>query len=264
MGFMGRKTAWEKEWISLRKREERFFKKQEPYKTSLINQKLQDVVPKQLQEKLDLAFVKAFEMVFEKGTMVIERTYAKEKWENQYKVNEFKIGLKQDRANIKAFSKQAGMANRKNLLLSGVEGAGLGILGIGLADIPLFVGVMLKSIYEIAISYGYPYETEEEQVLILKMIQAALAHGEKLTAFNLEVDEMLKGSGKEQWNVKEEMKKAAEMLSDQLLYTKFLQGIPIAGIVGGVWDAIYLKQVTDYAFMKYQRRFLQKNTDKRV
>lgn len=39
-------------------------------------------------------------------------------------------------------------------MISGVEGVGLGLLGIGLPDIPLFTAVILKSVYEIALSYG--------------------------------------------------------------------------------------------------------------
>jgi len=38
---------------------------------------------------------------------------------------------------------------------------------------------------------------------------------------------------------------------------KFLQGIPIAGVIGGMYDAVYMKKITDYAEMKYKRRFLE-------
>ena len=52
------------------------------------------------------------------------------------------------------------------------------------------------------------------------------------------------------------MRLTANALSHELLYMKFLQGIPIAGIVGGVFDAVYLKRIADYADLKYRRRFL--------
>lgn len=38
---------------------------------------------------------------------------------------------------------------------------------------------------------------------------------------------------------------------------KFLQGIPIVGAVGGAYDVIYLKQIIEYANLKYERRFLE-------
>ena len=52
---------------------------------------------------------------------------------------------------------------------------------------------------------------------------------------------------------------ASHALSSELLYMKFLQGIPIAGIIGGMYDAVYLKRIADYADMKYKRRFLEKS-----
>ena len=58
---------------------------------------------------------------------------------------------------------------------------------------------------------------------------------------------------------KEEMiQKTAACLSKELLYMKFLQGIPVVGAVGGAYDIVYLKQITEYANLKYERRFLEK------
>ena len=46
-------------------------------------------------------------------------------------------------------------------------------------------------------------------------------------------------------------------MSKELLYMKFLQGIPVVGAVGGAYDVVYLKQITEYANLKYERRFLE-------
>lgn len=258
MEWMKRKTSWEKEWELLNKRETGFLKKQEVESPSLINRKLKEVIPDSLQEKLDMAFEKAFQIVFEKGTGFIEKTYKKERGEEAYKVHEFTVGLRQNRKNIKAFSKQAEKTNRKNLLVSGVEGVGLGLLGVGIPDIPLFTAMILKSVYEIAISYGYVYDTPEERLFILKVIRTALEHGEELHALNCELDNMIEGKILWTGEQRKEIKKTAETLSKELLYMKFLQGMPIVGVVGGIADTIYLKKITDYAVLKYQKRFLIK------
>jgi len=39
----------------------------------------------------------------------------------------------------------------------------MGAFGVGLPDIPVFVGVVLKSVYEVALNYGYRYDTPEEK-----------------------------------------------------------------------------------------------------
>ena len=52
------------------------------------------------------------------------------------------------------------------------------------------------------------------------------------------------------------IKITAAGLSKELLYMKFLQGIPIVGAVGGFYDAFYMKSITKYANIKYRKRFL--------
>lgn len=87
----------------------------------------------------DTAFAKAFTLIFEKGTGVIEKT-----------------------------SKKSKGAGTKNLLLSGVSGVGMGVLGIGLPDIPVFTGMILKSIYETALHYGCGYDTKEDRRIMMR------------------------------------------------------------------------------------------------
>ena len=41
-----------------------------------------------------------------------------------------------------------------------------------------------------------------------------------------------------------------------MIYSKFLQNIPVAGVVGGAKDGIYLRRVQQYAAIKYRKRFL--------
>jgi hypothetical protein len=45
-------------------------------------------------------------------------------------------------------------------------------------------------------------------------------------------------------------------MSDEMLYMKFLQGMPIIGVVGGAYDAVYTRNLATYANLKYRRRFL--------
>ena len=43
----------------------------------------------------------------------------------------------------------------------------MGALGVGIPDIPVFTGVILKSIYEVAMSYGFEYESDFEDWEVL-------------------------------------------------------------------------------------------------
>ena len=56
----------------------------------------------------------------------------------------------------------------------------------------------------------------------------------------------------------EQIKSTSDALAKELLYLKFVQGIPIVGVIGGLSDMVYQKKISDYAALKYKRRFLLK------
>lgn len=258
---MFRQNRWEKEWTALEKKEARYLMRRREEKTSsALQQKLEEKIPEKLEETLNTAFIKAFDLVFEKGTGLIEKTYNKDQQKTDYQVREYAAGLKESRKTVKAFGRQSQGTRMKNLMISGVEGVGLGLLGIGLPDIPLFTAVILKSVYEIALSYGFEYESEKEQWFILKMIETALKKGGELernnSLLNAWIDQ--NGIGETVKGRKEQSKETAAALAEALLYMKFLQGIPVVGVAGGAADTVYLKKITDYAELKYKRRFLRK------
>lgn len=260
-----RKSAREAEWAALKKQEDCFLQNTGKNRQPFINRQLERFVPDKLSSALDLAFFKAFELVFEKGTGTIEKTCHKENRELAYKVNAYAVGLKENRKNLKAFSKHAGNSKAFNLLVSGASGMGLGVLGIGLPDIPLFTGMILKAIYELALSYGFTYDTAGEQCFILRLIRIPFLSGQERVmadeGLNRMITESVSLSPDQAFaglNKKEEIRLTAEALSHELLYMKFLQGIPVAGVIGGMYDAVYMKKITDYAEMKYKRRFLER------
>ena len=210
-----------------------------------------------VQKTLDTAFAKAFALIFEKGTGVIEKTYQRTKLEQDYQVRQYMADVKQDSKSLRAFSKKARDTGTKNLLLSGVSGIGMGVLGIGLPDIPVFTGMILKNIYETALQYGYSYESREEKYFILLLIRGAVSYGDTLCEIDGKVNEFIRnGILPEEYQDKEQIEQTAGALSKELLYMKFLQGIPVVGAVGGAYDAVYMKRITEYAELKYRHRYL--------
>ena len=137
----------EKEWKRLIKLEEKFINHNVEKKEKEWQNKLEKFVPEKLSGTLNTAFYKAFELIFEKGTGLIEKTYNKEKREQDYKINEYAAELKNNRKTMKVFGKQAKASQNLNMAISAVEGIGMGAAGAGLPDIPVFLGVLLKSIY---------------------------------------------------------------------------------------------------------------------
>jgi len=116
---------------------------------------------------------------------------------------------------------------------------------------------LLKSIYEVALSYGYTYDTQEEQIFILKLIETALSHGEQLAQNNMELNLWMREERTFSISRNEQIRRTSDALAGELLYLKFVQGLPVVGMVGGVSDMVYQKRISDYAAVKYKRRFLE-------
>lgn len=268
MAFFHKKSPWEMEWADLAKREARFAAKRKEGPTSVLVKKLDRFVPDKLSGTLNAAFLKAFEVIFEKGTGIIEKTYNKSKRETGFKVNTYEAELSESRKSMRNFTKQAKSAKSLNLAISSVEGIGLGLVGAGIPDIPLFIAMVLKSVYEIALSYGYGYESDEEKIFILKVIEAAMCDEEEFlrkdAALNEEIHRMAAPGGETSETdpdravrKAEQMKATSACLSQEMIYTKFLQGQFLIGVAGGIFDPIYVSRISDYAVLKYRRRFLE-------
>ena len=239
MRLFDKRTPLQKEWEKLEVQEQRFLQKRSEKRESILNQKLEEKIPPKLQKTLDTAFAKAFALIFEKGTGVIEKTYQRTKLEQDYQVRQYMADVKQNSKSLRSFSKKARDTGTKNLLLSGVSGIGMGVLGIGLPDIPVFTG------------------SREEKYFILLLIRGAVSYGDTLCEIDGKVNEFIRnGILPEEYQDKEQIEQTAGALSKELLYMKFLQGIPVVGAVGGAYDAVYMKRITEYAELKYRHRYL--------
>lgn len=258
-----KKNSWEKEWQETLREEESYLRARARKKESPLNEKLEEHIPDTLQSTLDAAFNKAFALIFEKGTGVIEKTYNREKAAAAALYRHTAARETGSRESLRAFRRGASLTAGKNLALSGVEGVGLGLLGIGIPDIPLFAAMILRSLYAIAADYGYGHDGLNEKLFQLKLIDAALSHGPGLREKNQAIDRYI-GLGR--WEAGERLNDqiaaTAAQLSGELLYMKFLQGIPLAGAVGGAYDVVYLRAIQRYGRIKYHKRFLldQKNS----
>lgn len=264
MSRLRKKSPWTKDWNDLQKKEAKFEAKRQAGPTSALINKLDRIIPKKLSDTLNAAFCKGFALIFDKGTGVIEKTYNKEKKQADFMINTYASEVRGDKHSIRNFTKQAKAAKATNLLVSSVEGIGLGLVGAGIPDIPLFSAMVLKSVYEIALSYGYDYESEGEKVFILKVIEVAMYDGEEFIEQNEYLNELIDqivedGDTLDHYDVDKDaqIKLTANSLSKEMLYTKFLQGQLIVGIAGGLFDPIYVNRISNYAVLKYRRRFLR-------
>lgn len=252
-----RQKALEKELLLIIKKEsklkEKMIKDEIPYwKTELENK-----IPEKVLQGLESAFAKAFSIIFTKGIGIIEKTYNRQAMEESYSLQDYAFQVRGTRKELKQLKRNANRSNMGNTALTTVEGVVLGTLGIGLPDIILFVGLLLKGIYQTALNYGFSYETLEEQNFILCMMEAALAKGSDFTLKDEAIDDIIKQMPfitDEELQI--QIQKTSIGFARDMLLLKFVQGFPIIGIIGGVSNPIYYKKIMGYVRLKYQKRYL--------
>lgn len=262
------KSKEERQRISVRKELEKAEKQEERLKKQALEaeqkgdgwrKKLEGRVPDQVYGGLQAAFYKAFQMIFERGTGVIEKSFNGERLKEDHAVRDFTFQVKGDRGSLKRLRKGAGRLHGVNLALTSAEGIGLGIFGIGLPDIAVFTGVLLKGVYETALYYGFDYEGMEERYFILKLMETAVSKGNLWVMGNEELDEFLAGRGRavDGQLLREQLRKTAEAFAVDMVFLKFIQGLPVVGVIGGAGNPYVYRKVMRYVEIKYRKRYLQ-------
>lgn len=226
-----------------------------------IQAKIAEKIPPKLMSVLEAAFFKGFQLVFEKGSLWIEKSFNKSKIQLEYDVNNYAAEKLGTRKQLRKMDHRANRSRRFNTSLAVLEGAGLGLLGLGLPDIPLFTAMLLKTVYEIAVSYGFDYEQQDEKIYILGLIDGAIAKGEKQKALDGRLENItsrLETGIPLTENLQEKMKETSTNLAAAMLLGKYIQGLPVVGIYGGLLNYNLMTRVSRYAKLKYKKRYLRK------
>lgn len=257
-----REKALSKELHAVEKQEKKlqqaFVKAKQPAWKTVLG----DKIPQKVYFGLESTFCKGFSIVFNQGRSIIEKSYNKEDLKSSHSIRDYAVQLKGGRKELKAVHKSAKRSDGLNMVVTTAEGLALGALGIGMPDIVLFISTLLKGVYETALNYGYDYDTPEEQYIILNMMAASLITGEE----RIEWDEMIDGMILEAPQavakevLEEQIRETASVFAMDMLLLKFIQGLPIVGILGGVANPIYYNRVLKYVQLKYRKRYLLRQT----
>lgn len=222
-----------------------------------LQKKIRTHVPVKAMQALETAFEKSFIVIFQKGSPWIEKaTHIKDKQElAQYFRSSF--DCEQNKQKLKRFDQNARKTSYQYAAITQVKSSVLGLFGIGIPDIPLYLATLLSGIYQIATIYGYDIHEEKEQAYVLLLICAMCDEEEKREEWKNIMDAMEHGQKK--YSISELITYASHALAYSELQAKFLQGIPIAGIAGAFMSTSTQNRILTFARTSYKRRMLYNN-----
>lgn len=257
----------EKQLRKIEKEEKKILNKQENKLVKRwlnpISDKIEDKIPQKVKSAMESAFYTGFKLVFEKGTKYIEKTYNKKEINIEHDVKNYYIDRHISKKSIKTMDESPKKSRFFNKSIATVEGAGMGLIGMGLPDIPVLISIILKTIYEISLNYGFDYENDNEKIYILNIISAAVTSGEVQEEYNKKVDELaykIDSNKPINKNLDEEMKKTSQILFDAMMVSKFVQGFAIIGIIGSITNYKIVNKIGKYASLKYKKRYINKKS----
>lgn len=216
----------------------------------------QDRIPAGLRDTLTAAFAKGFHVVFARGTGLIEKTYDRELLEAEFQVQDGRSGAHPTRRSLRRLDRRARQVRMTGSGTALAEGVGLGALGIGLPDVPLFLAGLLRGIYQIALSYGFSYDTPEERAYLLRLLACAAAPGRDAQQALDALARGIQAGTAPLPDLEAETARAADGLADLMLTAKFIQGLPLVGAVGGALNLPVYRRLTAYAALEYRKRYL--------
>ncbi|WP_019244047.1 MULTISPECIES: EcsC family protein [Bacillus] len=145
--------------------------------------------------------------------------------------------------------------------LATVQGASTGMGGIfTLAiDIPIILGLSLKTLQEIAIIHGYDPNNREERIFIVKCLQFASADivGKEAILNELNQSFQAERASKDMVSQLQGWREVVYTYRDQFGWKKLLQMVPIAGILFGAYaNRTMIQDVSEVGIMLYRKRRL--------
>ena len=164
--------------------EDPFWKKAMAARTGNLRAKIEEKIPEKLEETLNTAFNAAFKMVFQEGKILIKKTYDADALKSEYAQKRVGVQTQGDRSLIKRLRKPSEKRYLKSLGVATTEGIGLGLLGIGLPDIPILIGNMIRTCTVSAQSHGLNTDRTDEQVYMLRLIRLAAMPTDERRAAN--------------------------------------------------------------------------------
>ncbi|RJS61644.1 EcsC family protein [Bacillus sp. PK3_68] len=220
---------------------------------------LDKVTPRIIQDKIALLLDEIGSFIQTGGQYLVqEKTVLKRVQEAHPKLT---IESVEDvgRVNLQTMDAIAEELKKSRANMATVQGASTGIGGLFTlaVDIPLLLGLSLKTLQEIAIAYGYDPKQKAERIFIIKCLQFTSSDvvGKKAILTDLSGFYEGRGQSREMMSQLQGWREVVYTYRDQFGWKKMMQLIPVAGVIFGAFtNRSAVLDVAEAGSMLYRKR----------
>lgn len=242
---------------TIEKAQQKIRRKERKYLERASGKKLtgQTAIPKKAQAALTAAFARGLDLVLKKGDWLIRRGIDETEIAQTFYEQDSKVRQKPCAKHLRTLGTRARQVRRSGSGAALAEGVGLGVLGIGLPDIPIFSRIAARDLSNRIVLWcrcAGKTRTDISHAAAFLCGCAAAERQERLDWLAQEIQ-----AGREISECLEAVQReAAESLAQGMLTAKFIQGLPIVGVAGGIYNLPLYHRITGYAVLQYQKRYL--------
>ena len=225
-----------------------------------ISKFVEQKIPKKAFIVAEATFETSFDLIFDDGNKILEKTYSKDKILAEYEKRKNKFNSCPKNSNLKYFDKSIKFSNKINTTLTGLKSTALGILGIGMPDIPVFIAEIIRVVYQTALKYGYNYDSDLEKMFILSIIGFSLGDIEEKKYYSDLCDRIassiFENSNDLDLDLKDIKSKISKIMVKKICSVKFIQGMFVIGIFSSISNMSIINNISVASYIKYKKRFL--------
>jgi EcsC protein family len=215
---------------------------------------LDKITPKFIHEKIGVVLDELSKYVNVGGQYLVSVPSSLTKMSKQLEIEELTDIENVNQLSIEQMDKASNAFITSRKQFATVQGATTGFGGIfTLAiDVPILLGLTLKTLQEIAISYGYDPNDQEERIFIIKCLQFTSSDivGKKAI-----LEELTNIEGKKGFSQIEGWREVFYTYRDNMGWKKLFQMVPIAGLIFGAYlNKQAISDVGEAGKMLYKKR----------
>lgn len=219
-----------------------------------------DSLPTLHRETLEMAFYQSLAFLMNPQEDILANFICREELEEKFHQLDRAVDHDPGFRALGHMEREAARLNNMDFSAAALEGLGFGTVGIGSPETVILCALMLRTLYETGLVYGFNIDHPWEKDLALMLFSAAFSSGEDAYREQRELTRVLKDLADgitPEIDRERRMHTAAARMAGSMSLQKFVQGIPVIGAAGLFFNTAAMNRLQTLSRCVYKQRYLR-------